>query len=42
MDDVTKDIQGGITWCILFIDDVVLVDESKTGLIKSWSCGDKI
>jgi hypothetical protein len=31
MDKVTRDIQGGITWCMLFADDVVLVDESRTG-----------
>jgi hypothetical protein len=29
MDEITRDIQGGIPWCILFTDDVVLVDESK-------------
>jgi hypothetical protein len=32
MDDVTRDIQGGIPWCMLFVDDVVLVDESRTGI----------
>jgi hypothetical protein len=32
MDEVTRDIQGGIHWCILFADDVVLVDESRTGV----------
>jgi hypothetical protein len=26
MDEVTRDIQGGIPWCMLFADDVVLVD----------------
>jgi hypothetical protein len=30
MDEVTRDIQGGIPWCMLFTDDVVLVDESRT------------
>jgi hypothetical protein len=30
MDEVTRDIQGSIPWCMLFADDVVLVDESKT------------
>jgi hypothetical protein len=30
MDEVTRDIQGGITWYMLFADDVVLVDESRT------------
>jgi hypothetical protein len=30
MDEVTRDIQGDIPWCMLFVDDVVLVDESRT------------
>ena len=29
MDEVTRDIQGDIPWCMLFADDVVLVDESR-------------
>jgi hypothetical protein len=29
MDEVTRDIQGDIPWCMLFADDVVLVDESQ-------------
>jgi hypothetical protein len=32
MDEVTRDIQSGILWCMLFTDDVVLVDESRTGV----------
>jgi hypothetical protein len=32
MDEVTRDIQDGILWCMLFADDVVLVDESRTGV----------
>jgi hypothetical protein len=31
MDKVTRDIQGGIPWCMLFADDVVLVDEEDGG-----------
>ena len=31
MDEVIRDIQGNIPWCMLFVDDVVLVDESRTG-----------
>ena len=31
MDEVTRDIQGDISWCMLFADDVVLVDESRAG-----------
>jgi hypothetical protein len=30
MNEVTRDIQGGISWCMVFADDVVLVDESRT------------
>jgi hypothetical protein len=30
MDEVTRDIESGIPWCMLFIDDVILVDESRT------------
>jgi hypothetical protein len=30
MDEVTRDIQGSIPWCMLFSDDVVLVDENRT------------
>ena len=32
MDEVTRDIQGDIPWCMLFTDDVVLVNESRTGV----------
>ena len=33
MDEVTRDIQGDIPWCMLFADDVVLVDESRAGVM---------
>jgi hypothetical protein len=39
MDEITRDIRCGIPWCILFADDVVLVDESMTGVdqkLKLW------
>jgi hypothetical protein len=32
IDEVTRDIQGDIPWCILSSDDVVLVDESREGV----------
>jgi len=32
MDEVIRDIQGDIPWCMLFADDVVLVDESRAGV----------
>ena len=32
MDEVTRDIQGEVPWCMLFADDVVLVDESRAGV----------
>jgi hypothetical protein len=30
MDEVIRDIQDGIPWCMFFADDVVLMDESRT------------
>jgi hypothetical protein len=39
MDEVTREIQCGIPWCMLFADDVILVDESRTGIdqkLKLW------
>jgi hypothetical protein len=39
MDEVTRDIQGSIPWCILFADGVILVDESRMGVdqkLKLW------
>ena len=32
MDEVTRVIQGDIPWCMLFADDVVLVNENRTGV----------
>jgi hypothetical protein len=32
MDEVTRDIQDGIPWCMLFANNVVVVDESRTGV----------
>jgi Reverse transcriptase (RNA-dependent DNA polymerase) len=28
MDEITKDVQGDISWCMLFTDDAVLIDEN--------------
>jgi hypothetical protein len=41
MDEVTRDIQGGIPWCMLFTDDVVWWMRVGRGLTISWSCGDE-
>jgi hypothetical protein len=32
MNEITKDIQGDISWCMFFADDVVLIDESRVGV----------
>uniref|UniRef100_A0A0A9D438 Reverse transcriptase domain-containing protein n=1 Tax=Arundo donax TaxID=35708 RepID=A0A0A9D438_ARUDO len=39
MDEVTRDIQGDILWCILFADNMMLVDDSRTkvnGKLELW------
>ena len=32
MDELTTSIQDEISWCMLFADDIVLIDETKAGL----------
>jgi hypothetical protein len=32
MDEITNDIQEDIPWCMLFVDDVVLIDENRIGV----------
>jgi hypothetical protein len=34
IDKVTRDIQEDVPWCMLFANDVVLVDKSRTGVIN--------
>jgi len=39
MDELTNGIQDELSWCMLFVDDIVLVDESRQGVMISWSDG---
>jgi len=32
MDELTKGIQDGLTWCMLFADDIVLIDVTREGV----------
>jgi len=32
MDELTRAIQDEISWCMLFADDIVLVDEMRAGV----------
>ncbi|XP_060200776.1 uncharacterized protein LOC132629048 [Lycium barbarum] len=32
MDALTSHIQGEVPWCMLFVDDIVLIDESRSGV----------
>ena len=34
MDEITKSIHEDIPWCMLFPDDIVLIDETKEGVNK--------
>jgi len=39
MDELTRGIQDKIPWCMLFADDIVLIDETKEGIntkLKRW------
>ena len=35
MDELRKDIQGDVPWCMLFVDDVVLIDEAIVGIDRN-------
>ena len=32
MDELTREIQDEVPWCMLFTDDIVLIDETRNGL----------
>ena len=32
MDELTRGIQDALPWCMLFIDDIVLIDETRQGV----------
>ena len=32
IDELTKGIQDGLPWCMLFVDNIVLVDEFRQGV----------
>jgi len=34
MDELTKEIQDEIPWCILFDDNIVLIDETRDGVLS--------
>ena len=39
MDELTRAIQDEISWCMLFADDIILVDETRAGVnakLKVW------
>jgi len=43
MDELTRVIQNEIPWCMLFVDDIILVDETRAEVnAKNWSYGGKL
>ena len=34
MDELTREIQDEVPWCMLFADDIALIDETRGGLNK--------
>ena len=39
MDELTREIQEEAPWCMLFADDIVLIDETRSGLnekLEKW------
>ena len=39
IDEITKSIQDDVLWCMVFLDDVVLVDETNHGvnvMLERW------
>ena len=42
LDELTRAIQDEIPWCILFADDIVLVDETRAGVNAKLDYGVKL
>jgi len=38
IDELTKGIQDEVPWCMLFTDDIILIDESRAGVNAKLEC----
>ena len=39
MDELAREIQDEVPWCMLFADDIVLIDKTRGALTRSWRSG---
>ena len=42
MNELTRNVQDDVPWCMPFIDDILLVDETKREFIPSWRFGETL
>lgn len=39
VDGLTRHVQDEVLWCVLFLEDIILIDETKKGLALNYKPG---